>query len=238
MITVRRADTRHHDRRGKRDIWCTFDPRNRGDTLADGFGALKIVCENRLPPGAALPHRPPRADEIVTYVREGAIAYTDSHGDSGVIQTGEFQHLTTARATHHREANASRANWAHVFQIGFHTPAIGLEPSREQKRFTAAQRSGGLCVVASPDARGQSLRIHQDVLMYSAILESGQHVVHELAPTRRAWVHVVAGQAILSCFILSDGDSASVATERAVSLTARDHTEVLLFEVGEQTRGP
>jgi redox-sensitive bicupin YhaK (pirin superfamily) len=74
--------------------------------------------------------------------------------------------------------------------------------------------------------------------MYSAILESGQHVVHELAPTRCAWVHVVAGQAILSCFILSDGDSASVATERAVSLTARDHTEVLLFEVGEQTRGP
>ncbi len=238
MITVRRADTRHHDRRGKRDVWSTFDPRNRGDALADGFGALEIVCENRLPPGAGLPHRPRRADEIVTYVREGAVAYTDSLGDSGVIQTGEFQHLTTAGATRHREANASRAHWAHVFQIGFHAPTIGLEAGREQKRFTSAQRSGGLCVVASPDARGQSLRIHQDVLMYSAILESGQHVVHELAPTRRAWLHVVAGQAILGGFILSDGDSASLTTERAVSMTARDHTEVLLFDVCEQTARP
>ena len=238
MITVRRADTRHHERRGKRDIWCTFDPRNREDALADGFGALKIVCENRLPPSAGLPHRPRRADDIITYVREGAVAYTDSLGDSGVIQTGEFQHLTTVRATRHHEANASRAHWAHVFQIGFHAATVGLEAGREQKRFTAAQRSGGFCVVASPDARGQSLRIHQDVVMYSAILESGQHVVHELAPTRRAWVHVVAGQALLGPFILSDGDSAAVSTERAVSMTARDHTEVLLFDVGEQTRGP
>jgi redox-sensitive bicupin YhaK (pirin superfamily) len=81
MITLRRAGERHHDRRRKREVWLTFDAQDRADPLADGFGALEVLDEDRLSPGADLPRRPHREAEIITYVRGGALAYDDSPFD-------------------------------------------------------------------------------------------------------------------------------------------------------------
>ena len=169
--------------------------------------------------------------EIVTYVREGTVACEDPLGHSGVIHAGEFQHRMAALGARHREANASRASWAHVFQIRLRRDAAALGPGREQKRFSTAERRGGLCIVASPDARRGSLRLRQDARMYSALLAPGQHVVHELPPGRAAWLHVVQGEVRLGDLVLTAGDGAGVATEHAVSLTACSDSEILLFDV-------
>jgi len=215
-------------------VWLTFDPNNRSDPLADGFGVLENLSEDRLPPGGAAPQSPRRSAEIVTYVREGAIAYKDSIGGSGVIHAGEFQHVTAARAIRYREGNASSIDWAHVFQIWLRPSAVSaVDPGREQKRFSSAERRGGLCVVASSDARRHSLHVHQDAVMFSAILEPGQHVVHELGPDRRVWLHLVHGEASVGDIILTCGDGLGVIAERAVSLTAREPVELLLFDVCE-----
>lgn len=234
MITLRRATERHHDRSRKQEVWHTFYPQDRADAFADGFGILEILNEDRLPPGAGLPRHPHCDAEIVTYVREGALAHEDSMGRSGVIHAGEFQRMSAGRGIRHSETNASRTDWAHVFQIWLRPSETGLEPSHEQKRFCAAERRGLLCVVASPDGRSGSLRIHQDALMYSAILEPGQHVVHELTQGRSAWLHIVQGEVTLGDDVLTTGDGAGVTAERAISLTAREGTEILLLDLGEQ----
>jgi hypothetical protein len=234
MIRLRRAQERHHGRRHRREVWLTFDRRDRADPLADGFGCLEILNEDRLPPRADVPRLPQQDAEVVTYVREGALAYEDSMGRSGVIHAGEFQRMTAGRGIRHSETNASRTDWAHVFRIHLRSSKGGLEPDREQRRFSAAERRGALCVIASPDARRGSLRIHQDVLMYSAMLRPGQHVVHELSQGRSAWLHLVQGEVTLDDVVLTTGDGAGVTAERAVSLTAREETELLLIDVGEQ----
>lgn len=234
MISVRRAQQRHHDRRRKREVWRTFDPLVRADRLPDGFGALETLDENRLPPRADIPCRSRDEAEIITYVREGAVAYEDSMGHSGVIQTGEFQRMIAALGTRHSQANASRADWAHVFYIRLRRSASHIESGREQKRFSAAERRSELCIVASPDARRGSLRLHQDTRMYSALLSAGRHVVHELAPDRAAWLHVVHGEVTLDDLVLTAGDGAGIANERAVSLTAREDSEILLVDVAER----
>jgi redox-sensitive bicupin YhaK (pirin superfamily) len=237
MITLRRAAERHHDRRRRHEVWLTFDGQDRTDPLADGFGALEFLDEDRLSPGAELPGHPRREAEIITYVRGGALAYDDSSGRSGVIQAGEFQRMTARRGSHHSETNASRTNWAQVFQICLRPARAGLEPGNEQKRFSAAERRGGLCVVASPDGRRGSLRIHQDAVLYSALLRPGKHVVHELGEGRMAWLHLIEGEIALGDVVLSSGDAAGLTAERAVSLTARDETEILLVDLGAERRG-
>jgi quercetin 2,3-dioxygenase len=232
MITLRKAGERHHDRRRKHEVWLTFDPHDRADPLADGFGALEVLDEGQLSPGAGLPRRRQREAEVIIYVRGGALAYDDSTGRSGVIQAGEFQRTTAGRGNYQSETNASRTNWAQVFQICLRPARDGLEPGNEQKRFSAAQRRGGFCVVASPDARRGSLRIHQDALLYSAMLDPGTHVVHELSQGRSAWLHLIEGEATLGDVVLSGGDGAGLTAERAVSLTARSETEILLVDLG------
>jgi redox-sensitive bicupin YhaK (pirin superfamily) len=180
--------------------------------------------------------------EIVTYVREGAVTYEDSMGHSGVIQAGEFQRMTAVAGVRHSETNASRSDWAHVFQIRLRCSGDVREPGRERKRFSAADRRGGLCIVASPDARKGSLHLDQDARVYAALLEPGQHVVHELAFERAAWLHLVQGEVTLGDLVLTAGDGAGVTTERAVSLTAREDSEILMFDVVQpkayQDRGP
>jgi redox-sensitive bicupin YhaK (pirin superfamily) len=236
MITLRRAKERHLDRRHQQEVWRTFDSANRADVLADGFGALEGLDEDRLPPGASVASHSHHDTEMLTYVREGSLAYESSMGGSGVIHAGEFQRMCAGRGVRHSESNASRTDGAHVFRIWIRPWEVDLEPSVEQKRFSTAERRGTPCVVASPDARRGSLRIHQDALVCSAILDRGQHIAHELSPGRSAWLHVVEGEATLSDVVLSSGDGAGITGERAVSLTAREETEILLLDLGEPRR--
>lgn len=233
MITLRRTDQRHVESRSRQAIWLTFYPRDRANPLADGFGALESLSENRLPPGANAPRHLHHDVEIVTYVREGALAHEDSTGRTGVINAGEFQRTTVGRAIRRSETNASGTHWAQVFQIWLRSSQIGLELDHEQKRFSTAERRGALCVVASSNARKGSLRLHQDVRMYSALLDPGQHLAHELSRGRSAWLHVVQGEVTFGDVVLTAGDGAGVANERAVSLTAQEQTEILLIDLCE-----
>jgi len=233
MIKVERESERRHVQRGQREVWHTFYPvqaHPSGGT--DDFVALRTFNEIRLPPGGVWTPHPPEEAEILTYVYRGALAQEDSTGRSGVLHAGEFQRMTVGRRIRHKETNPSRAAWASVFRIALRPAQLGIDCTHEQRRFPAALRHNVLCVVASQDGRKGSLPIHQDALLYSAVLDPGQHLIHELTPGRSVWLHLICGEATLQDVVLSPGDGAGVAREPAVSLTARQRTELLLLDLG------
>jgi redox-sensitive bicupin YhaK (pirin superfamily) len=195
MVNLHRATERQHERGRKQEVWLTFPRRDGVARPGEAFGALQTLDERHLAPGARVARQTPREGELLTYVREGALAYEDSTGASGVLQAGEFQHRTAGPRVRHGETNASRTERVHFIELWLRpsAAAAGAGAGEEHRRFSVAERRGTLCVVASPDARRGSLLLHQDVLVYSALLDPGQHVVHELAPGRSAWLHVVRG---------------------------------------------
>jgi redox-sensitive bicupin YhaK (pirin superfamily) len=156
------------------------------------------------------------------------------------VHPGEFHR---ARSTDAVPTKVSRTQSAHLFRAwlsatdGRATEAR-VEGPEEQRRFSAADRHGLLCVVASPDARKGSLRLRADAVVLSAILETGQHVVHELVEGRKAWLHVVSGGGASASIELNAGDGVGLSGERSVSFTARDATEILLLDVGARTAPP
>jgi len=231
MITLRRAKDRHCKRSSKHETWHTFQPRDGLGPVADSFGTLELLDEIRLSPGANAGRSTDRDAEVVTYVREGSLAYQNSLGRSGVIQAGEFQRRTPGPGIRHSEMNASRTDGVHFFQIWLRPSAPGFDPGKEQKRFSLAQRRHVLCVVASPDERRGSLLIHQNALICSAVLDPGQHLVHELSPRRNAWLHLVQGEIALGDAVLTTGDGVGISEERAISLTAREASEILLIDL-------
>ena len=135
MFTLRRADERRHLRRRKYEAWLTFDRQDPADPRSGGFGALELLNENRLPPGARIPLRTYHAAEIVTYVLDGALAYNDSSGRSGVIQAGEFQRVTSGCGVRPGHTNASPTDWAYVFQIGLRPSQAELAPATTRSAF-------------------------------------------------------------------------------------------------------
>ena len=234
MITLRRASERRHERRRRHDVWHTFSAEGHrvdGADGADGFGELDGLADARLGPQAVVLHETHYDAEIITYVREGSVACEDSRAGASLLVAGEFQRRSVTRGERHSERNPSKRDSAHTFQVRLQTGDAGAPLDQEQKRFSAAERRGVLCLVASSDARRGSLRICRDVSMHSALLDPGQHVVHELSEGRGAWLHLIQGEASLGDVVLQTGDGASVTADRVVSITAREVTEILLFDL-------
>lgn len=231
MITPRRALERLHVLRRRQELWLSFATQAGGGVGSGAFGALEVLNEERFPPGASVPRQVRHDAEIITFVREGELEHQNSAGGGGVIRSGEFHRLSAGSGLRVSERNPSRSDWAHVFQVWLRPTVAGLEPGQQQKRFCAAERRGGWCVIASPDGRDGSLSIHQDALLCSTLLDPGHHAIHELAPGRMAWLHVVQGVVDLGDEVLSGGDGAAITGERAVSLTAREGSELFLLDL-------
>jgi redox-sensitive bicupin YhaK (pirin superfamily) len=231
MISVRKSEDRHHLRRGLARLAMTFDPSLAHERYRQRFHALVGLDEDRLPPGASVHRRATRAAEVVTYVLEGAVSHDDP--PRAQLVAGEFQCWHVQRNGHYH-ANASSTERAHCFQISLRRQA-NAEAIVQQRRFPVGDRRDALRIVASPDGRDGSLRIAADALIYSATLQLGQHVAHELSPTRGVWLHVVDGEIRLGTLVLKTGDGSGVTNERVLSLTASAPTELLLIDLA--TRG-
>ena len=238
MVALLRNNQRLRVQCRKQEMWRTFFAQAPLGPLAGGFGDLVAFDELRLPPGDSTEPYGDEELELVTYVFKGRLAQEDTAGNSGVIQAGEFQCMSTRGRIGLRDMSASRSEWVHIFRISLRPPEGGGEPEHEQKRFTAAQRRNQLCVVASPDGRQGSLRIRQDALVFSAMLDPGHHLVHELASGRSAWLHMVCGEATLHDVVVSQGDGLGVTNELAVSFTVQEPTEVLLVDLGPASSAP
>lgn len=230
MINLRRAQQRYDDRRGEQSAWLTFYAQPADDALAHGFGGLEVLDEVRLPPTSTSKRHEQRYSETITYVVTGALVYEDSLGRSGVLQAGEFRCVAAARGVHFGETNASSHDWTHLIRIGLH-PSGRFPSTAEQKRFSAADRRDRLCLIAGPNPRDGELRVREDALVYSALLQPGQHLVHDLGAERRAWLHVVSGEIALDDLLLTQGDGIGVSATRSVSFTARTDAEILLIDV-------
>ncbi len=231
MITVRKAGERRYQKELGQDCWLTFGP--SGEPSLGTFGNLEIFRERRFVPRAAA--REPRQEaEIITYVREGSLAFEDSLGQTGVLRRGEFQRMTTGMGLRYREMNVSPVHEAHVFQIWLRPDQSGLTPGHEQRRFSVAERKGRLCVIASPSGMQGSLKIHQDAVLYSALFDAGQRVVYALGSGRGAWLHVIEGAvSMMGPILLQAGDGAGISEEAAVELLVQVPSEVLLLDLGK-----
>jgi redox-sensitive bicupin YhaK (pirin superfamily) len=231
MITVRKSEERRHIVAGSQNTWMTFDWEDTADHLRNGFGALKIFNEEILSPGRGFILHTHKDMVVVTYVREGVVVYSGPGEEKGLLEPGDYQQIKIMTGSRQFTFNALPDADSHVFQSGFAPgPGPALAKS-ERKLFTLAERRGILRLIASPDGKEASLRIQQDVQMYSTLLHKGNHMIHELKPGRKAWLHVVSGKILLDGMALQTGDGVGLSEEIAVSFTAQEASEILLFDL-------
>jgi redox-sensitive bicupin YhaK (pirin superfamily) len=231
MIDVRRANERGLTRTDWLDSRHTFSFGDYRDPQHMGFGALRVINEDRVRPGAGFPTHGHRDMEIVTWVLSGALQHRDSLGTGSVIRPGEIQRMSAGAGIQHSEFNASQDEPVHFLQIWIQPNRTGLAPGYEQRAIPAAELDGRLRVIAAPDGRDGAVRVHQDARILAARLTPGAEVRHALAPGRGAWVQIARGAAELAGEKLAAGDGAAVRDERELALRAGEPTELLLFDL-------
>src|SRR4051794_24931460 len=188
MMEIRRSDERGLADHGWLKSFHTFSFAGYQDPKHMGFGALRVINEDRVAPGQGFGTHGHRDMEIISYVLEGALAHRDSLGHEAVLPPGEFQCMTAGTGIRHSEFNPSQTEPVHFYQIWLLPDRSGHAPRYDQGSFPEEERRGRLRVVASPDSRDGSLSIHQDAEIYLASLDRGDRVTHALRSGRYAWL--------------------------------------------------
>ena len=231
MLTVRQAGERGHANHGWLDSWHTFSFADYHDPREMGFGALRVINDDKVEPGQGFGMHGHRDMEIITYVLEGALEHKDSMGNGSVIRPGDVQRMIAGTGVRHSEFNPSREERVHLLQIWIEPRITGVRPSYEEKQFGTAEKKGQLRLIASPDGRKGSVTIHQDAHLYAALLDGKDAVAHRLAPGRRAYVHVARGAVKVNGVELKGGDGAKIAEESELEFSGAKQAELLLFDL-------
>lgn len=231
MIVKRPAAERGRADFGWLDSRHTFSFGEYYDPRYMGFRALRVINEDRVKPGYGFPTHPHRDMEIISYVLDGELAHRDSMGTGSVIRPGDVQRMSAGTGVLHSEMNPSKTNPVHFLQIWLMPDERGIKPSYEEKRFDAADKQGRLRLVASRDARDGAVGINQDVDLYAGVFKSGEGTRFELRPGRHAWLQVARGGVTVNGETLNQGDGAAASDEAALTLTATDDSEILVFDL-------
>jgi len=231
MLEIRKAADRGHANHGWLDSWHSFSFADYHDPRHMGFGALRVINEDRIQPGMGFGTHGHRDMEIISYVLEGALAHKDSMGNGSTIVPGDVQRMSAGRGVLHSEFNHEAAGETHFLQIWIEPSVRGIDPGYEQKRFGAEDKRGQLRLVASPDAREGSVKIHQDAFVYATLLDGGERVVHTLSPGRRAYLHLARGRLRVNGETLSAGDALKAIDVAEIVLEQGVQAEALLFDL-------
>jgi len=231
MLELRKAGDRGHANHGWLDSFHSFSFADYHDPAHMGFGALRVINEDRIQPGKGFGTHGHRDMEIISYVLEGALAHKDSMGNGSSIIPGDVQRMSAGKGVLHSEYNHAAADVTHFLQIWIEPDVTGIPPGYEQKHFDAASKRGRLRLVASPDGREGSVRIHQDAYVYAALLDGAERAARALGPGRRAYVHVARGKVMVNGQPLTAGDALKATDTAEIALENGDKAEVLLFDL-------
>jgi len=230
-VVVRPAAARGRTQTDWLDSRHTFSFGEYHDPAHMGFGALRVINDDRVAPGKGFATHGHRDMEIVTYVLEGALEHKDSLGTGSVIRPGEVQIMSAGTGIQHSEFNHSPVEPVHLLQIWIVPDRPGLPPRYDQRTFDPAELAGKLRRVVSPDGDDGAIVIHQDASMHAARLGAADVVEHALAPGRRAWLQVARGAVTANGARLGPGDGAAVTGERTITVRANEAAEILLFDL-------
>ena len=231
MILFRDRNTRGRTSTGWLDSRHTFSFANYLDPEHMGFRALRVINEDRVIPGAGFPIHSHRDMEIVSYVISGALEHKDSLGTGSVIRPGEVQRMSAGTGISHSEFNPSQTEAVHFLQIWIIPSVMDLAPGYEQKRFELDERRNRFLLVGAPDGADSAVTIHQDVRLYLANVDAGQHLAHPLGADRHAWLQIVRGIVELADGELREGDGIGLSGEGSVQLNAHSDAELMLFDL-------
>ena len=231
MIAVRKSDERGYADHGWLRSFHSFSFADYVDPKHMGFGALRVINEDRVQPGAGFGMHGHRDMEIISYVLDGSLEHKDSMGNGSVIRPGDVQRMSAGRGVMHSEFNPSDEKLVHFLQIWIEPNVRGITPSYEERKFDAGAKKSALKLIASPDGREGSVTIHQDALVYAAILDGADRAVHRIAASRRAYVHVARGAVTVNGAMLEAGDALKATDTPELVLENGKQAEVLLFDL-------
>lgn len=233
MITVYPYEALGHANHGWLDARHHFSFARYWNPDRVGFGALRVINDDRVSGGKGFGAHPHDNMEIITYVRSGAISHKDNMGNQGRTTAGDVQVMSAGTGIFHSEHNLENEDTT-LYQIWIEPHTQGVAPRWDSHTFPKAPVTDALPLLVSgqPEhANRGALFIHQDAAIYGGVLKPGTTVQQNLK--HDGYVLASRGGFTVNGKTLKQGDGAEIRGEDTLTIVAAagQDAEILVIDV-------
>lgn len=197
-----------------------------------GFGALRVLNDDVIAPGAGFGQHPHDHMEIITIPLSGALKHEDTMGNSAVITAGEVQVMSAGTGVEHTEYNASQTESLSLLQIWILTAKQDAAPRYDQRRFDPTEYHNVFRQVVGPMDGEKGLGIHQDARVALGRFSAGQKVTYPLSsPDHGVYFFVIEGAATVAGKKMHTRDALGVWEGEQIDLLIEQEAFLLAIEV-------
>lgn len=202
------------------------------DPVKMGFGALRVLNDDVIAPGAGFGKHPHDNMEIITIPLSGSLKHEDSMGNSAVVETGEVQVMSAGTGVFHAEYNASPTEPLSLFQIWIETREQGVTPRYDQRRYASDAFNGAFVPVVGPIGTEGLLGIHQDAWVSLGQFVAGSEVTYTPRdPGHGVYIMVTSGSVTIGDTVLEARDAIGIAEAIEVGVRVDTDASLLVLEV-------
>ena len=231
MLFVRKSQERGYADHGWLKSFHSFSFAGYHDPRFMGWGNLRVINEDRVAAGMGFGKHGHRNMEIISYVLSGELAHEDSMGNVKGIPPGDVQRMSAGTGVTHSEFNHAKDQTTHFLQIWIEPNILEIEPSYEQKTIPASEKDGKLRLIASPEGKDGSVKIHADAMVYAGLFDGTQSFEMTLDPARKGYVYLIRGSLEVNGQMLNSGDALFLQEENQLAISHGKSAEVLVFDL-------
>lgn len=228
--TIHRAPDRGHVNFGWLDSYHSFSFGQFHNPEKVHFGALRVLNDDVVSGGGGFGKHPHDNMEIVSIPLSGALAHSDSTGNSGTIQPGDIQIMSAGSGIQHAEYNASKTDAVNFLQIWVFPKERNIKPRYDQKNFRVTERKNSWQTVVS-NSNPDAVWINQDASFSFTDLDAGKEIDYTPAAGHGVYLFVIDGTLETAGETLNKRDAVGVEETDKVNIKAVTPSTILAIEV-------
>ena len=229
---LHKAATRGHAAHGWLESWHTFSFGSYYDPSRVHFGALRILNDDTVAPGAGFGRHPHDNMEIISIPLYGELEHEDSMGNRQVIKQGDVQVMSAGTGITHAEKNRNSDAFVKFLQIWVLPNQQNVPPRYAQQTFSEAEKHNQLLTIVSPMGHTEGVNIYQNAWFSLGKLDKGVSVHYNLHDSNNGtYTFVLEGDVTVNEFALNRRDGLGLLTATSMQITADTDAEILVMEV-------
>jgi len=184
------------------DTYFHFSFANYYDPNNMGFGALRVINDDRVKPQSGFGTHPHRDMEIFTYIIDGKLSHRDSVGNQEILSRGNVQYISAGTGVTHSELN-EQDEWCRLLQIWVLPEKRNLPVRYGINKFSLEDRENKLFHIISGSKNKDEAPIHlsQDINVYvSELTGKDKKLTFSLAEGRQAYIYCFEGSVTIDQF--------------------------------------
>ncbi|MDR0895967.1 MAG: pirin family protein [Prevotellaceae bacterium] len=228
---IDRSNTRGRSRTHWLDSRHTFSFDQYYNPARMGFGALRVLNDDRVVPGEGFGMHPHKNMEIISIPLSGKLQHGDNQKNSRIITPGDIQTMSAGTGIWHSEMNGSDDQQVEFLQIWVIPERQNTPPAYKDYDIRPLLHRNELALIVSPDGDVPAKMLQQ---AWFSIGEFDARQTIDYQMHREAtgvYIFVIEGEVKVGDTTLSRRDGMGVYDTREVTIQTLKESHILLIEV-------